>query len=74
MFATSDSPVVHHILEIRNDHPRLVSVFSCYSPVNNALSSSRDDTKEAAKFHHDSHVLRSSPMKHMKRRTLTIGI
>ena len=44
-----------------------------YSPVNNALSPSGADARETVQFS-QSHVIRSPPMKHVKRRTLTIGI
>ena len=47
--------------------------FFCYSPVNNVLSPSRADVRETVLFR-QSHMIRSPPIKHMKRRTLSIGI
>ena len=47
--------------------------FFCYSQVNNVLSPLHADVRETVKFC-QSHVIRSPPIKHMKRRKLTIGI
>ena len=56
----------------RSRVPVMAHVIFLFFPVNNALSPSRADARETVQFR-QSHVIRSPPMKQMKRRTLTIG-